>query len=223
VSNRVVLQWQRVLCRVVFGVAIVWLSACRFGFAPERRDDATTIDDGDATVGDGATGDTLDAPFVCPAECNAGCAGNACRITGDALTAIVCPPGIPCVVTCSSFQACKADIMCGNASSCHVICNGENACYFGVECGPGPCTIDCIAAKACPAANNCYDSSACTINCTGTNSCKGSVDCASSCACDVTCAADAACPNPPGFVTCPTNCDDADGCDSSLQGCSTCQ
>ena len=57
---------------------------------------------------------------------------------------------------------------------------------------------------------------------TGDNSCKGSVECVQSCQCDVTCAPNAWCPNNPGSVTCPTGCTVADGCDSTLAGCSTC-
>lgn len=226
-------------------IAVCVLACGRFGYE-ERQQDARSRDTGgsddldDGFVTDGPTGDV---PFVCPTECNGGCANNECHIDGDALTTIVCPPGIPCVITCSGFQSCKADIMCGSASSCTVHCVGDHSCYFGVECGAGPCTLDCSGPDACPAVSHCNNSTDCNItcsgvsscgftnhcgtgkcnvDCTGMDSCKGSVDCATSCQCDVTCAAIAFCPQNPGIVTCPTGCSVADGCDSTLPNCATC-
>src|SRR5262245_10354666 len=100
-------------------IAVCVLACGRCGY-DEHEQDARQRDTGiadnldDGFVTDGPTGDV---PFVCPAECNGGCANNECHITGDVLTTITCPPGIPCVITCDGFQSCKADIQCGNASS----------------------------------------------------------------------------------------------------------
>lgn len=103
-----------------------------------------------------------DAP-VCPPAC-ASCdfPTGTCNITGAGSgTAITCPAGWNCAITCTETAAC-GDITCG-ANACNVTCTGSGACAL-LTCGTGKCTQDCEGSGAC-----------------------GATMCTSSCRCDVTC------------------------------------
>lgn len=110
---------------------------------------------------------------------------------------VVCPPGFECNIDCTATNACGA-IDCSAAAACDIECNSTTACG-GIDCGTGDCKVSC----------------------SGTNAC-GAVDCANACECDVDCnrgdCASFACP------TTGADCTDgnADGCDHTQAGCSTC-
>jgi hypothetical protein len=160
---------------------------------------------------DGPTPPDGPPEFRCPAQCTS-CveATKTCRVdcglpAGAALCnqQIICPEGFNCIILCSRNATagnaqCQQKIDCQNAESCKVDCTGTNTCKQ-IVCGEGPCDVAC----------------------TGSGTCS-QVDCDASCQCDVECSFTANCAN----VSCPgenfTCTGIIDGCDSTRQGCNTC-
>lgn len=132
------------------------------------------------TDGPKADARPIDAPMdFCPPQCTSCGPDKTCNIdcgmtNCNGNSAIVCPAGYNCSITCSTNNACANGIDCSAATSCAITCGGQGSCR-GIECGTGDCDVKC----------------------TGQNSCRG-VDCGDSCACDVSCALNSACE----FLTC---------------------
>ena len=156
--------------------------------------------DADPAAPDAPPG-TPDASLACPSICNQGCGGGVCNILGDTLdlsgTAIVCPPGLPCHVTCEQRQTCRTRIDCTQATgTCTVDCNGDRSCFFGATCGDAPCEIRCVGADS-GGPLDCGTTSSCVVACVGDGSCAFGITCCdASSTCDVSCTGTGSCSGP---------------------------
>jgi hypothetical protein len=143
--------------------------------------------------------DDGDAVITCPAVCGGGCDDGTCTIVGDGFelgrTAIVCPPGLPCRVTCDSVAGCVVPIDCSQATRCEVVCAGDDSCHGGIVCGAGACSIECAGTFACGEID-CADAAGCAIACTGPGSCFSEVICCDAGACAIGCSGALSCDAP---------------------------
>jgi len=109
---------------------------------------------GETRVAPGAgTDPSAGAPAVpkCPIACD-DCIGGVCHIRcGDGACAalVVCPPDLPCHVSCFGHDACHDGVDCGDASSCAADCSGAGACEHGVTCDGAGCQIRCTGDGSC--------------------------------------------------------------------------
>lgn len=111
----------------------------------------------------------IDAGRACPSQCTS-CRPdrNECRVDCAISPAtcnapIVCPPGMNCVVSCSTPSSCQQGITCGTANRCNVTCSGANSCR-NLTCGDGPCNVTCTGLRSCRNVH-CGDSCACDVAC----------------------------------------------------------
>jgi hypothetical protein len=118
----------------------------------------------------GAAGGTCDANGTCVIDCN------------PCTTRPVCPPDIPCNVTCGASGACDQGVDCGKASSCTVTCDATDSCKGPIVCtgGKAPGTLVLPGITSCNI--TCKSSGACVdieanaagslINCVASGACK---------------------------------------------------
>lgn len=145
--------------------------------------------------------------FVCPPQCTS------------------CNPGAhECKVDCNASPAtCNVPINCPAGFNCNIICTNLNSCP-NINCTAGEsCRIDCKGASSCKAIT--CGEGACDVKCEAANTCKN-VNCNASCKCDVECPA--ANPGACSVLDCPKDgltCANIGlpGCNSSNDGCDTCQ
>lgn len=132
--------------------------------APDAATDAGIVDSG-----------TVDASCddLCPAA-GGTCMKGTCQITCTNCTGTVCPPGVPCAITCNGAQSC-VDIDCGRASSCAVTCKGGNNCA-GIRCDSPSCLVHCENDHACTGTIYAAGSNA-KVECVGANSCLAAITC----------------------------------------------
>ena len=151
------------------------------------NDGASLVDGG----GDAADGSIVGPP-TCASLCAAAggtCAGGTCQIhcttSAPCNALVVCPPGLPCKVTCDK-DGCQTGVDCEKASSCDITC-GEQACG-DVACAGSTCNVLCDGngKPACRGAVVCHASSTCHITCSGGGkACQEEVVCSgASCAVD---------------------------------------
>jgi hypothetical protein len=194
---------------------------------PEGGPDGTAVDDGGGTAIDIAPLDaSFDAnPLNCETACVGGtcdggwctpCAGAQCK---NAL--VVCPPGVPCALTCNAGE-CNAGVDCSGATACDVRCIGNGSCTNGpVTCSGAACTLKCSGQGSCNKVVAC-DAGSCAIGCTGQDSCKNStVDCQAA-SCQVVCGSGS---NNTGHGSCAqgVTCTSAGSCDITCQDQDTCE
>ena len=102
------------------------------------------------------------------------CMNGTCTIEGRPNADVNCPNGMPCQVTCTGRNACRA-VRCHDATSCTVDCLGEDTCS-GVSCDSSEtCDVQCEGRRSCPGVDPfesvyCVDSQ-CTVMCSGEGSC----------------------------------------------------
>jgi hypothetical protein len=171
----------------------------------ERRDGAGL----DATQQDGEIlldGQPIDGPIgdggldVNPANCLKVCEGGTCNEAGACAitcpgspacqpdTRIVCPPGVPCEVSCTAQSACNRGVDCSQASRCAINCTAQDTCNeMPNVCAGDTCTVTCSGQTSCNRSVSC-DAGTCAIKCTGNDSCnENTVVCNAATACTVQC------------------------------------
>ena len=198
-------------CRALLALSLMAIACGRIGYdsvalvddagggdaAPGQPDADPTAPDADPAAPD-ADPAAPDAALACPSICNLGCGDGVCNILGDTLdatgTPIVCPPGLPCHVTCGQRQTCRTRIDCTQATgSCLVDCSGDRSCFFGATCGAAPCEIRCVGFNSCGPLE-CGETPSCTIACIGDNSCAfGAICCGAASSCDIACTGGGSC------------------------------
>lgn len=162
-------------------------------------DGATGVD---APLPDATSPGPRDAGADAPAEAgpDAGCPPSCTRCTLgvceiECTTAscddddIVCPPGLPCAVTCSGSSACNAkQIVCAPGQRCRLTCTGKDACNSVkiAAADAGPVCIDCqgdMANRAC-VSMACTLPTSCSLDCgpgTSQQSCTSMENCGATC------------------------------------------
>lgn len=134
-----------------------------------------------------AMGGTCDGTGTCVIHCDD---------AGTCEAGAICPPNVPCRVSCGLGKSCplvdctqaqSCDITCAGKDSCGTVacggdhctlgCNGDDTCSDGgVTCTAKICAIDCAGGgSTCGGPVKCTGD-ACTVRCTKKDSCKGGVD-----------------------------------------------
>ena len=163
-----------------------------FGFPPQGTGDSggcsdTPTETDPACPRDGG-GDAGTADASCEALCPAAggsCVDGGCQIACTQCAGTVCPPGLPCTVTCGGAGSCS-DVDCGRASSCAVVCKGGtgNNCA-GVRCVSPSCLVHCEGNDACTGAIE-LGGKAAKLECAGANACLAAITCCSQ-SCNLMC------------------------------------
>lgn len=152
----------------------------------QRADTGHAADSGppDAAAACADAGGILNDAGACTLACppppdDAGGGHPACPVN--------CPPGLNCVVDCSTANVCKGDVTCSGGAGCTIDCS-SSSCMGDVTCSSGACSITCSGSSCM--GNVACDAGSCSIACSG-----------SACMEDVTCTTPGA---PPGVcvVTC---------------------
>jgi hypothetical protein len=170
-------------------------------------------------VNDGPTLDKRLTPDALPVDrpdCTNGCVcapGSDCQIdcSQSNCPSIDCGSAKRCTILCEG-NYCKA-IDCGSVESCHIDCGG-GSCTGAINCGTANCDVLCRG-NACKDTITCAAGKRCNVVCQGT-ACQKPIDCNGACACSANCGSRSC------VQHCPTGCDTASGCSTTLPGCDSC-
>ena len=166
---------------------------------PPGSDGGNTVvlEDGRVVVIPPANEAGPDAPpaTTCAAACAGGTcdAKGVCQLTGTGPAQVVCPPGVPCNVTCNDDE-CKGGIDCTKASSCTIACNGKGSCAAGaIACAGSTCDVSCKADGSCAGGVHCTAKDECDLHCIGKMTCGTAVTCDKPSDCTIECTEDRTC------------------------------
>jgi hypothetical protein len=87
---------------------------------------------------------------------------------------ILCPPGVPCDVTCGD-NSCTDNVLCNADGNCTVRCAGQRSCRQEVIC-EGICDVTCSGVRSCEGGIG-GPAQLLDLKCTGTDSCGSTTQC----------------------------------------------
>jgi hypothetical protein len=187
------------------GCTILLLLLCSCSLVFEARDKNSRGDSiSDSGPGDISDGSATDGPSALEVVCMSSDCGNQCEA------------GRPCILRCTTTDACWGTVSCGDASECIVACDGLGSCR-NVECtDPSSCEILCAGQQSCAQSVNCRAPD-CRVLCSGTESCRGGdLQCgATAQSCDISCTGSNSCNSV-------ISCGPVDDCTVACTGNSTC-
>jgi len=138
-------------------------------------------------AGSGGTGGTVAGPYPpSDASCGDQCVRNGgrcsagtcffdCAASGACTTRqILCPPDLPCDVTCGT-RACTDNVLCPVGATCAIRCSGDESCAKEIIC-EGQCDVACSGEQACRGGIG-GAAVLLELECSGRESCGSTVQC----------------------------------------------